>query len=78
MLGHIRSKFSTIPIPGESVTLNGAALMSEGKEERKELKEELNKILEQITYHKLAESEAKMADDMQKVSQKIPILIYTG
>ena len=52
--------------------------MSEGKEERKELKEELNKILEQITYHKLAESEAKMADDMQKVSQKIPILIYTG
>jgi hypothetical protein len=78
MLGQIRSKFSTIPIPGESVTLNGPALMSEGKEERKELKEELNKILEQITYHKLAEAEGKMSDDVQKLNQKIPVLIYTG
>ena len=52
--------------------------MSEGKEERKELKEELNKILDQVTYHKLAEAEGKMSDDMQKLSQKIPVLIYTG
>ena len=48
------------------------------KEERKELKEELNKILEQVTYHKLAEADGKMSDDMQKLNQKIPILIYTG
>jgi hypothetical protein len=78
MLGHVRSKFSTIPIPGESVTLNGSALMSEAKEEKKELKEELNKILDQITYHKLAEIEGKMSDDMQKLNQKIPVLIYAG
>ena len=52
--------------------------MSEGKEERKELKEELNKILDQVTYHKLAETEGKMSDDMQKLSQKIPVLIYAG
>lgn len=78
MLGQVRSKFSTLPIPGDSVTLNGPALMSEGKEERKELKEELNKILDQVTYHKLAETEGKMSDDMQKLSQKIPVLIYTG
>jgi hypothetical protein len=52
--------------------------MSEAKEEKKELKEELNKILDQITYHKLAEAEGKLSDDMQKINQKIPILIYTG
>jgi hypothetical protein len=52
--------------------------MSEAKEEKKELKEELNKILDQVTYHKIAETEAKMSDDVQKVSQKIPVLIYTG
>jgi len=78
MLGQVRSKFSTLPIPGDSVTLNGPALMSEAKEEKKELKEELNKILDQVTYHKIAETEAKMSDDVQKVSQKIPVLIYAG
>ncbi|MHC4316107.1 MAG: hypothetical protein ACYSW3_27000, partial [Planctomycetota bacterium] len=31
-LGQTRSKFATIPIPGESVTLNGSALISEGRE----------------------------------------------
>ena len=78
MLGQIRSKFSTLPIPGDSVTLNGPALMSESKEEKKELKEELNKILDQITYPKIAETQAKMSDDMQKIEQKIPVLIYAG
>jgi len=78
MLGQVRSKFATIPIPGETVTLNGTALMSEAKEEKKELKEELNKILDQLTYHKIAEIEGKKSDDMQKISQKIPIYIYTG
>lgn len=78
MLGQIRSKFSTLPIPGDSVTLNGPALMSEAKEEKKELKEELNKILDQITYPKIAETQAKMSDDMQKIEQKIPVLIYAG
>lgn len=78
MLGHVRSKFSTLPIPGESVTLNGPALLTEAANEKKELKEELNKILDQLTYHKIAEIEGKKSDDMQKVSQKIPIYIYTG
>lgn len=78
MLGQVRSKFSTLPIPGDSVTLNGPALMSEAKEEKKELKEELNKILDQITYPKIAETQAKMSDDMQKIEQKIPVLIYAG
>jgi hypothetical protein len=78
MLGQVRSKFSTLPIPGDSVTLNGTALMSEAKEEKKELKEELNKILDQITYPKIAETQAKMSDDMQKIEQKIPVLIYAG
>lgn len=78
MLGQVRSKFNTLPIPGDSVTLNGTALMSEAKEEKKDLKEELNKILDQLTYNKLAETEGKKSDDMQKVSQKIPVFIYTG
>jgi len=78
MLGQVRSKFATLPIPGDSITLNGTALVTEAKEEKKELKEELNKILDQITYPKIAEIQAKTSDDMQKVVQKIPTLIFTG
>ena len=31
-LGQIRSKLGSLPIPGNDVTLNGAALISEGKD----------------------------------------------
>ena len=41
-LGQIRSKFATVPIPGESVTLNGTALISEAREEQTNLRGEIN------------------------------------
>jgi len=34
MLGQIRGKFATIPIPGDSVTLNASDLLSQAKEEQ--------------------------------------------
>jgi len=78
MLGYIRSKFATIPIPGESVTLNGPALVSEAKAEQKELKEELMKVLEDTAYDKLAERDASIVDNAGKMLNPIPNLIYVG
>jgi hypothetical protein len=78
MLGQVRSKFSTIPIPGESVTLNGDKLISEGKEEQKELREELKTQLAEMTYTKLGEDTAKLAEDTQKSQTFIPNLIFVG
>ncbi len=78
MLGHVRSKFATIPIPGEAVTLNGAALVSEAKTEQKELKEELLKVLDETTYDKLAEKDAAIADSAFKVNTTVPNLIFVG
>jgi hypothetical protein len=53
MLGLIRSKFATIPIPNESVTLNGPALVTEAKEEQNLLRDELKTVLDELTYEKL-------------------------
>jgi hypothetical protein len=78
MLGHVRSKFATIPIPGEAVTLNGPALVSEAKTEQKELKEELLKVLDETTYDKLAEKDAAIADSAFKVNTTVPNLIFVG
>ncbi len=77
-LAHIRGKFSTIPIPGESVTLNASELMSQAKEEQGALKEELKTVLDEMTYKALAEQEAAMATAIDTVQQEVPLLIYHG
>jgi hypothetical protein len=78
ILGQVRSKFSTIPIPGESVTLNGPALISEAKEQQEKLREELKTILEKMTYPKLTEQVANESENIQKVASKVPFNIFVG
>jgi hypothetical protein len=77
-LGQIRSKFSTLPVPGESITLNGPALLSEAAAEKKELRDELKTILAEMTYPKVVEQQATMTDNLQKIEQKIPTLVFVG
>jgi len=79
MLGLIRSKFATIPIPGESVSLNGAELISQGKEEQGALREELKVTLDELTYAKLVETDATMMDATNRTQAKVPMGgIYMG
>ena len=77
-LAHIRGKFTTIPIPGESVTLNHSELMSQAKEEQKALKEELKTMLDEMTYKALAEQEAALITAVDTAQQEVPLLIYHG
>ena len=78
MLGQVRSKFSTVPIPGESVNLNGTELLSQAKDEQNALKEELKTVLSEMTYDKLAETTAGMMDSAGKVLEKFPLNIFMG
>jgi hypothetical protein len=78
MLGHVRSKFDKVPIPGDSVTLNGDKLLTEGKEEKEKLREELRTQLAEMIYTKLGEDSAKIMEDASKTQQYIPNLIYVG
>ena len=72
MLGQVRSKFDKIPIPGDSVTLNGDKLIAEGKEEKDKLREELKTQLAEMTYTKLGEDSAKIMEDVSKTQSFIP------
>lgn len=78
MLGQIRSKFSVVPIPGESVTLNGNELLSQAKEEQASLKEELKTILADLTYAELSKQTADMEENANKVLQYTPLSIFVG
>ena len=77
-LGLTRSKFATIPIPGESVTLNGDQLTSQAREEQEKLREELKTILDEMTYGNLMAGDAELVENANKIQQKIPLLIFVG
>ena len=73
LLGMIRSKFSTVPIPGGELQLNGADLISQGKEEKEKLTTQLRELLETLTYDKLLETQATQIDNIQKILRGVPI-----
>ena len=65
-------------MPGESVTLNGPALISEGREEQANLRTELKETLDQLTYQALAEKDASIAGSVNTVNQNIPAGVFVG
>lgn len=78
MLGLVRSKFSSIPIPGNDISMNGDALVSAGKEEQEALRTELKETLDELTYTKLLESDAETVENSNRIMVKVPTAIFTG
>jgi hypothetical protein len=77
-LGQIRSKFGAIPIPGQTVNLNGGDLISQAREEQKTLREELQKVLDELTYQKMAEIQSDISKNTAEIVRTYPYFIYTG
>jgi len=77
-LGQVRSKLATIPIPGDSVTLNGADLLSQAQAEKESLREELKTILDEITYTELAKKDSELVAATDDLLSKIPMPIFQG
>ena len=78
MLGQIRGKFATIPIPGESVNLNANELLTQAKDEQAALREELKTVLDELTYAKLVQQEAAMMQSSKDAMEKVPTGIFVG
>jgi hypothetical protein len=78
MLGQIRGKFQTIPIPGESVTLNHTELLSQAKDEQLQLKEKLMEMLKETEYKELVKYDSETADATQNVFKNSPLPIFVG
>jgi hypothetical protein len=78
MLGQIRGKFTTMPIPGESVTLNHAELLSQAKEEQTQLRDKLMEILKEMEYPALAKQDQELTDAASNVLKITPLPIFVG
>ena len=73
LLGHVRSKFKSIPIPNTDIQLDGTELVSEGREDKKDLETKLREMLDSLTYDKIIETNASKAENIQKQLKTIPI-----
>lgn len=73
LLGLVRSKFDTIPIPNADLKLNGSDLISQGREDKEKLVTQLREFLGNLTHAKLLEQQATAADNMLKQLRMVPI-----
>ena len=72
LLGIIRSKYASLPLPNGEVSMDGEALKSEGREEKANLLEELNTFLEAVSKKEQAATEQEVATSQQDVLNKAP------
>ena len=73
LLGLVRSKIQSIPIPNAELQLNGEALVTQGREDKEKLTTQLKEFLDTLTNAKLMEQQALLAESMQKQLKYIPM-----
>jgi hypothetical protein len=78
LLGAIREKYSTIPIPGSEISLDGGALRAEAQTEKDNLMTQLRETLEELSRKNQFEYRNSEATQTQEMLQKIPLAIYIG
>jgi len=78
LLGSVRGKYGSMPIPNGDVSLDGDTLRSEGAAERDALVAELREDLEAASRRQLMERRNDEANFQQETINKIPLNIYIG
>lgn len=78
LLGAIRQKYQTIPIPGAEVTLDGGELRQEAAAEKTELITQLRENLEATSRSSILEKQATQAQQINDSLMKAPMFIYIG
>ena len=78
MLGSIRGKYQSLPIPGDTATLDFSRLLSEASAEKTALIVELKELLLETTRLKQLERKNQEAQQTQETFYKVPYHIYIG
>ena len=78
ILGYVRGKYTTVPIPGAEVTLNQADLIQSATTDKTALIERLRAYLEETSRNRLLEKKAANAEFIQKDLSAVPYTIFIG
>ena len=78
LLGAIREKYSSIPIPDAEISLDGAALRAEAQVEKDMLITQLRENLDEMSRKNVMENKAHESDHHQDMLRKVPLRLYVG
>ena len=78
LLGAIREKYSSVPIPDGEVSLDGAALRSEAQVEKDALITQLRENLEEMSRKNVMENKTHESNHHQEMLRKVPLKLYLG
>ena len=76
LLGLIRSKYQSVPIPNADIRMDGELLRREAVQEKQELVKELQETLQASGKFEQMKAQAEAAEHQGQILQKVPIPIY--
>jgi len=78
MLGYVRGKYETIPIPNAEITLNQADLIAAAREEKEALLASLRAFFDETSREKLLERRTMESNFVMEELDRVPRVIYIG
>jgi len=78
LLGMVRSKYGSIPVPNAETTLDGDTLRGEAASEKESLITQLRENLEASSRKMMLEADSEESTRLQEKLQKVPLPIYIG
>jgi hypothetical protein len=78
ILGYVRGKYSSIPIPGAEVTLNQSDLIASATADKTALIERLRAYFDTTSRKTLLENKASEATSQRNILADVPMVIFVG
>ena len=78
LLGSIRSKYASIPIPGSEIALNGGDLKQEAQTEKDTLVEQLRENLLAAARRAQLEKDKEESENLMETLKRVPLKVYIG
>jgi hypothetical protein len=78
MLGYVRGKYSTVPIPDQNMTLNQSDLLAAATAEKTALIERLRLYFDETSKKALLERRSQESDFRRQEISNVPMVIYIG
>ena len=78
MLGYVRGKYETVPIPNAEITLNQASLLQAARDEKEALLTQLRAYFDETSREKLLERRTAESNFVMQELDRVPRVIYIG
>ena len=78
LLGYIRGKYTTVPVPGSEATLNQADLLTDARTEKEALVTNLREMLDQTSREAQLERKSNESRFLKDTLSDVPMTIYVG